>query len=152
MIPTLSQWLGSFPTESRAKRFPQYRQDFPLPPPINRGGFHGLKGGENRVQTQQKTSFFFRFLHIYFFLSLRLFHSCLLRREYQHTRPTHHQKYKLHHRKSAQPPSSHRDSLSLFCRPVSSSFFSATATSTVAAEAATTSYRGFNPLKQHQRW
>jgi len=32
-MTTLSQRLGSFPTESRAEFFPQYRQDFPLPSP-----------------------------------------------------------------------------------------------------------------------
>ena len=66
-IPTLSQWLGSFPTESRAEIFPQYRQDCPLPPPINRGGFNGQKKGENRVQSQPKNLFSCRFLHIYYF-------------------------------------------------------------------------------------
>ena len=42
-MPTLSQRLGSFPGESRAESFPQRRQDFPLSPPINRGGFDGLR-------------------------------------------------------------------------------------------------------------
>jgi len=42
-MPTLSQRLGSFPTESRAENFFLCRQDCPLPPSINRGEFHGLR-------------------------------------------------------------------------------------------------------------
>ncbi|KAJ7010082.1 hypothetical protein NC653_000726 [Populus alba x Populus x berolinensis] len=57
MILTLSQWLGSFPTESKAEIFPQCRQDCPLPPPINRGGFHGLREGRIGSKVSQKTSF-----------------------------------------------------------------------------------------------
>ena len=56
-IPTLSQWLGSFPTESRAEIFPQYRQDCPLPPPINRGGFNGQKKEKIGSKVSQKTCF-----------------------------------------------------------------------------------------------
>ena len=51
-MPTLSQRLGCFPSESRAGIFLQCRQDCPLLPPINRGGFDGLRedkiGSKNR--------------------------------------------------------------------------------------------------------
>jgi len=58
MMPTLNQRLGSFPTESRAEIFPQCRQDYPLPPPINRGGFQGLKEEKIRSKVSQKISIF----------------------------------------------------------------------------------------------
>jgi len=57
-MPTLNQRLGSFPTESRAAIFPQCRQDYPLPPPINRGGFQGLKEEKIRSKVSQKISIF----------------------------------------------------------------------------------------------
>ena len=53
---TLSQLLGSFLSESRAKIFSLCRQDFPLPPPINRGEFHGLREEKSGSKVSQKTS------------------------------------------------------------------------------------------------
>jgi len=144
---TLSQRIGSFPTESVAKILPRYLRDYPLRPPINRGSIGDLREEKIGSKISQKISFFpvSATFSVFLSFSLHLFHSCLLWREYQHTRPKHHHKSQLHHRKPAQPPSSHRDSLSLSCRPVSSSFFSATSTSTVAEKAATTPSRGFHP-------
>jgi len=42
MVLTLNQRLGSFLTESMAAIFSLCRQNYPFPPTINRGGFHGL--------------------------------------------------------------------------------------------------------------
>jgi len=42
-MPTLRQQLGSLSTELMAEILPRCRRDYPLPPPINRGGFHGLR-------------------------------------------------------------------------------------------------------------
>jgi len=56
-MPTLNQRLRSFPTESRATIFPRCRQDCPLPPPIIRGGFQGLKEREIRSKISQKPAF-----------------------------------------------------------------------------------------------
>jgi len=55
-MSTLSQRLGSLPTESMAEIFPQYRQDFPLLPPINRGGCHGLREEKIGSKVGQKTN------------------------------------------------------------------------------------------------
>jgi len=57
-MPTLSQRLGSFPFESRAEILHRYRREYPLPPPINRGGFHGLREEKIGSKVSQKTSFF----------------------------------------------------------------------------------------------
>jgi hypothetical protein len=43
MIVIFSQWLRSFPFESRAKIHVQKRPDIPLSSPTNRGGFHVRK-------------------------------------------------------------------------------------------------------------
>jgi len=51
-MPTLSQRLGSFPTKSRAEIFPLCRRDCPLPPPINRGGFDGLR--EEKIASKNR--------------------------------------------------------------------------------------------------
>ena len=73
-MPTLNQLLRSFPTESRAVIFLQCRQDCPLPPPINRGGFQGLRGGGNRVQSKPKNQPLPGFCHLLCLsLSLSLF-------------------------------------------------------------------------------
>jgi len=56
-MPTLSQRLGSFPSESRAEIFIQCIQDFPLPLPINIGGFHGLMEDKIGSKISQKISF-----------------------------------------------------------------------------------------------
>jgi len=58
---TLSQRLGSFPIESRVESFPQCRQDFLLPPPINRGGFHGLREEKSGSKVGQKPASLPRF-------------------------------------------------------------------------------------------
>jgi len=72
-IPTLSQWLGSFPTESRAIIFPQCRQDCPLPLFINIGGFHGLREETIGSKFGQKPANFLFFLcNFLSFLSLSL--------------------------------------------------------------------------------
>jgi len=56
MMPTLSQRLGSFPTESRAEIFPHCRQDCSLPRPITRGGFDGLRKEKIRSKVSQKSA------------------------------------------------------------------------------------------------
>jgi len=61
-MPILSQRLGSFPFESRAEIFLYFRQDFPLPPPINRGGFDSLREEKIGSKISQKTSHFPCFL------------------------------------------------------------------------------------------
>ena len=55
-MPSLSQRLGSFPTESRADNFSQCRKDFSLALPINRGGFDDLKEEKIGFKVSQKTS------------------------------------------------------------------------------------------------
>ena len=57
-MPTLSQRLGSFPSESRAELFLHCRQDFPLPSLINRGGFDGMREENIGSKISQKTSDF----------------------------------------------------------------------------------------------
>jgi len=61
IVPTLSQRLRSFPTKSRATLFFLCRQDYPLPPPMNRGGFHGLNMKESglKIAKNQLTPLFF---------------------------------------------------------------------------------------------
>jgi len=54
MVHTLNQRLRSFQTESRAERFLQCRQDYSLPYPINRGGFHGLKRKKIEFKVDKK--------------------------------------------------------------------------------------------------
>jgi len=54
---TLNQQLGSFPTESKAEIFPQCRQDWPLPPPINRGGVNGLREEKIELKVGRKPAF-----------------------------------------------------------------------------------------------
>jgi len=51
---TLRQQLGSFPSESRAEIFLHCREDFPIPPPINRGGFDGLREEQIGSKNQKK--------------------------------------------------------------------------------------------------
>jgi len=53
-MPTLSQRLGSFPSESRAEIFMYCRKDCPLPPPINKGGFYGLREEKIRSKNHKK--------------------------------------------------------------------------------------------------
>jgi len=57
-MPTLNQPLGSFSTESRAANFPRCRQECPLLPPINTGGFQGLKRKKIGSKVSQKISLF----------------------------------------------------------------------------------------------
>jgi len=71
-MPTLSQRLGSFPSESRAESFLHCRQDCPLPPPINRDGFYSLREEKIGAKVSQKTSHFPLFLQFSLFLSLSL--------------------------------------------------------------------------------
>ena len=54
MVPTLNIQLGSFPTQSRAENFPLCRQDYPFPPTINRGGFHGMSREKFRSKNHKK--------------------------------------------------------------------------------------------------
>jgi len=62
---TWNQQLGSLPTEPRVEIFLMWRQDYHFPPPINRGGFHGLNIKEIRSKKKKKKtslllpSFFF---------------------------------------------------------------------------------------------
>jgi len=62
MIVIFSQWLRSFPFESRAKIHVQKRPDIPLSSPTNRGGFHVRKKKQNvgrrEVKKQAKNVFF----------------------------------------------------------------------------------------------
>jgi hypothetical protein len=64
---TLSQRLGSFPSESRAEIFLHCRQDCPLPPPIYRGGFDGPREEKIGAKVSQKTSHFPLFLQFSLF-------------------------------------------------------------------------------------
>ena len=57
MVLTWNQQLGSLPTEPRAESFLMCRQDYHFPPPINRGGFHGLNIKEIRLKNQKKPAF-----------------------------------------------------------------------------------------------
>jgi hypothetical protein len=68
-MPSLSQRLGSFPTELRADNFSQCRKDFSLALPINRGGFDDLKEEKIGFKVSQKTSLpsFLSPLQIFFF-------------------------------------------------------------------------------------
>ena len=85
-------------------------------------------------------------------------HCCLLQREYQQTQPIHHHEHQLHHRKPAQPPSSHRDSLSLlllaFLSPLqtSSSCAVATPTAKLSINAATNLSTSTTTGLHHLRW
>jgi len=153
-MPTLSQRLGSFPSESRAEIFLQCRQDCPLPPPINRGGFHGLREEKIRSKISQKISFFpvCATFSLFFFLSLSTSSTAAFSGDNSNTsglRTTTNTSSTIGSRNNHQAATA---TPSLSYRPVSSSFFSATATSTVAAEAATTHSRGFHPQKQQQRY
>jgi len=56
-MPTLSQRLGSFLSESRAEIFLHCRKDFPLPPPINRGGFYGVREEKIKSKNHKKPAF-----------------------------------------------------------------------------------------------
>jgi len=128
----LNQRLGSFQTESRAAIFLQYRQDCPLSLPINRSGFHTLKGGKTSPKST-KNQPFSQVSEIFLsFLSLSL--HCSLRPPPFLPLSFHH---RLHYQRSPElltnwPTSSHRDSLSLFsfqpfsllCKPFSSSSIS----------------------------
>jgi len=74
-MPTLSQRLGSFPSEPRVEIFLHCRQDCPLPPPINRGGCDGMREEKIRSKISQKSSFslvFFSFQPTFSLLSLSL--------------------------------------------------------------------------------
>jgi hypothetical protein len=55
MIVIFSQWLRSFPFESRAKIHVQKRPDIPLSSPTNRGGFH-IRKKKLREKRGKKTS------------------------------------------------------------------------------------------------
>jgi len=98
-MPTLSQRLGSFPTESRAESFLQCRQDCPLPSSINRGGFHDLREEKSGSKVGQKPASLPRFCS---FLSLSL-------PTVPATNQSHYQL--LHHRKPTQPPTDHQASI-----------------------------------------
>jgi len=65
MMPTLSQRLRFFPTESRAIIFPQCRQDCPFLPFINRGGFHGLREETIGSKFGQKPAIFPFFMQFF---------------------------------------------------------------------------------------
>ena len=115
-MPTLNQRLGSFPTESRAAIFPQCRQDYPLPPPINRGGFQGLKEEKIGSKVSQKISIFSvsATFSQSFYLSLSLRRGL---RSPPFLPPLFH--HRLHYQRllellTNRPPSNHHDSLSLF--------------------------------------
>ena len=57
-MSTLSQRLRFFPSESRAEILPQYRRDYPLPRPINRGWFYGMREEKIGSKISQKISLF----------------------------------------------------------------------------------------------
>jgi len=69
-MPTLSQWLESFPTESRAEILPRYRRDYPLQPPINRGSIGDLREEKLGSKVSQKTIFSSGFCTFFLFFSL----------------------------------------------------------------------------------
>ena len=101
-MPILNQRLGSFTTESRAEIFSQCRQDCPLPPLINEGGFQGLREEQIGSKVSQKTSLF----PVSATLSLSL--SAIA-----DSKPRCHQLvcHQLHHRKPTQPLTSHQAAL-----------------------------------------
>jgi len=103
---TLNQRLGSFPAKSRAEILPRCRRDYPLPPPINRGSVDDLREEKIGSKNQKKLASLPRFCSIFLYLSL----PAVPATNQSHHKLLHHQ---LHHRKPTQPPSSHRDSLSL---------------------------------------
>jgi len=147
-MPTLSQRLGSFPSKSRAEIFLHCRKDFPLPPPINRGGFDGLREEKIGSKISQKISSFpvSAIFSLFFFLSYSTSSTAAFSHENTNTPGLHTTTNTSstigsrhdHQAATATPFLSPAD---LFHPPP----FSATATSTVAAEAGTTSSRGFHP-------
>jgi len=71
-MPTLSQRFESFLTESMAEILSRCRWDYPLPPPINRGGFDILEEEKIRSKNRQKPAFSAQFScnrSFFFFLS-----------------------------------------------------------------------------------
>jgi len=56
-MPTLSQRFRSFLTELMAEILPRFRRDYPLPPPINRGGFDILEEEKIGSKNRQKLAF-----------------------------------------------------------------------------------------------
>ena len=57
-MTTLNQRLRFFPAESRAESSPLCKQENPIPPPINRCGFHGLSMKKVGSKLGQKASLF----------------------------------------------------------------------------------------------
>jgi hypothetical protein len=50
--------IGILPTKSSVEKFPLCRHDYPLRSPINKGGFHALKGKKIWSKVSQKTNCF----------------------------------------------------------------------------------------------
>jgi len=102
---TLNQWLGSFSTESRAAILSWYRQECLLLPPINRGGFQGLRRTKIGSKVSKKSASS-RFLPPSLFVSLSLSLSLSIiptaNRGHQHP---HHQldRHPLHHISPSSP-------------------------------------------------
>jgi hypothetical protein len=69
MMLILSQQLRFFLTELRAKFFSQWRQDCPLPSPINRGGFNDSSMKKIRFKVGKKIYFPIVFCRLFIFLS-----------------------------------------------------------------------------------
>jgi hypothetical protein len=65
MIAFLSQRLGSFLDESRAKIYPKKRQIIPLPSPINTGGFHVLSIKKYKAKVGKTSAFSPQFFFSY---------------------------------------------------------------------------------------
>jgi len=103
-MPTLSQRLGSFPSESRAEIWPRCRRDYPLPPPINRGWVYGLIEEKIWSKISQKTSHFPCSCN--FSLSSPSLSTMVFSHHHSHHQSSHHQ---LHHRKPTQPPTDHQE-------------------------------------------
>jgi hypothetical protein len=74
MLTTLNQLLGSFRDESRAKIWHHKRQHIPLPPPINRGKFHGLSRKKSEAKLGEKPIFPLVFLPLSFSFLFPLYH------------------------------------------------------------------------------
>jgi len=98
---TFNQQLGSLPTKSRAKILPRCGWDYPLPPPINRGGFDGLREEKIGSKKSPKIGLLYS-IFLQPVLSLLSLTAVAFSHHHPHHWSFHHQ---LHHKK---PPTDHR--------------------------------------------
>jgi len=100
-MPTLSQRLGSFPTESRAEISPHCRRDYPLPPPINIGWVYGLREEKIESKVDKKPTSY----PVFFFFCNKSLSLHSLHRALSDSKPRCHQLifHPLHHTYSSPP-------------------------------------------------